>query len=159
MTSTFAGNSSGRERVARGHMNGTPVASFELDIVNMGAGDLWSTAGDIGRWDSALAAGSILSEVSRRAMLQDQAGSSLDIGAGTDTDDKDSPITVDGYGYGWFIGTALGRRVIFHPGDNAGFGSLNAWFPDEDLRVIVLSNEEATDVEGVAVELLTSLTA
>ena len=49
MGATFAGNSRGRSGVAVGHHSGEIVASFELDILGMGAGDLWSTVGDLTR--------------------------------------------------------------------------------------------------------------
>lgn len=38
MTSTFAGGGGSRSLVATGHDQGKPVPSFELDVVNMGAG-------------------------------------------------------------------------------------------------------------------------
>ena len=53
--------------------------------------------------------------------------------------DDDGVIRTEGYGYGWFIGTVPGgRRVFYHPGDQSGFRSLNAWFPDDDVRLAVL---------------------
>jgi len=146
MTSTFVGNASGRELLACGHANGVPVPSFELDVVGMGAGDVWSTVADLAHWDAALAAGTILSDTSRQAMLRNQAV----VADASET----GRLRVDGYGYGWFIGTAFGRRLIYHPGDNAGFVALNAWFPDDDLRLMVLSNEETTDLEALLEQIL-----
>jgi len=62
------------------------------------------------------------------------------------TEDYGLAIRPHGYGYGWFLGTGPGdRRVIYHPGDNAGFLAFNAWFPDHDTRLIMLTNDEATD--------------
>jgi len=151
MASTFVGNGSGRDRLASGYCDGAPVPSFELDVFNLGAGDVWSTVANVARWDAALATGSILGEASRRAMLEIQAVVPGDAVGETGL------LTVDGYAYGWFIGTAFGRRVIYHPGDNAGFVALNAWFPDDDLRFVVLSNEETTDLEALLPELLAEL--
>jgi CubicO group peptidase (beta-lactamase class C family) len=151
MTSTFAGNASGRDRLARGYADGAPAPSFELDVVGMGAGDVWSTVGDVARWDAALAAGAVLGDVSRQAMLNSQA-----VVTGSAADET-GLLTVEGYGYGWFIGTSLDRRVIYHPGDNAGFVALNAWFPDDDMRLVVLSNEETTDLEALLPDLLAEL--
>jgi hypothetical protein len=34
--------------------------------------------------------------------------------------------------------------MIYHPGDNAGFRAVNAWFPRDEVRMVLLSNEEAT---------------
>jgi CubicO group peptidase (beta-lactamase class C family) len=73
MASTFAGNGAGQPQLATGHMAAVPVPSFELDTTNAGAGDVWSTAHDLARWDRALASGEILTPDSRQAMLAVQA--------------------------------------------------------------------------------------
>ena len=101
--------------------------------------------GDIALWVAALAAGTFLSPATRQPMLAVHA-----------TIDDDSAAPAYGYGYGWFTGTVSGRRVLYHPGDNAGFKALNAWFPDSDQHIVVLSNEESTDVELIVRELLES---
>jgi hypothetical protein len=46
------------------------------------------------------------------------------------------------YGYGWFIARLHGHRIIYHPGDNAGFQAFNAWFQDDDAIVILLANDD-----------------
>jgi CubicO group peptidase (beta-lactamase class C family) len=141
MAASFAGNGGGEPRLAAGHRAGTRVAStFELDTVGMGAGDVWSTVGDLARWDRAVASGRILSEPSRRAMLTVQAP----------IDAPDGVIRTEGYGYGCFIGRdSGGRRVIYHTGDNAGFVAVNVWLPDDDVRLVVVSNEETTDLLAI----------
>jgi CubicO group peptidase (beta-lactamase class C family) len=140
MVASFAGNGDGEPGLAAGHRAGTQVASFELDTVGMGAGDVWSTVGDLARWDRAVASGRILSESSRRAMLSVQAP----------IDAPDELIRTEGYGYGCYIGQdSGGRRVIYHTGDNAGFVAVNVWFPDDDVRLVVVSNEETTDLMGI----------
>jgi CubicO group peptidase (beta-lactamase class C family) len=141
MVASFAGNGDGEPKLAAGHRAGTRVASsFELDTVGMGAGDVWSTVGDLARWDRAVASGRILAESSRRAMLAVQAP----------IDAPDELIRTEGYGYGCFIGRdSGGRRVIYHTGDNAGFVAVNVWFPDDDVRLVVVSNEETTDLMAI----------
>ena len=93
---------------------------------DLGTGSIWSTVGDLARWDRALASGEILSDAVRQAMFT----------VHTPTGDDDGVIRTEGYGYGWFIGTAAGgRRVFYHPGDQPGFRSLNACFPDDGVRL------------------------
>jgi len=117
MEATFAGSGAGAPTLAIGHQAGTPVKSFELDTVGMGAGDVWSTVGDLARWDRALASGEILTEASRQAMFAVHAP----------VDDDDGLVRTKGYGYGWYIGSVSGEhRVIYHPGDNADFLAANA---------------------------------
>lgn len=142
MEATFAGNGGGRPQLADGHRAGTRVAArLELDTVGMGAGDVWSTAGDLARWDRALASGQILADDSRQAMLAVHAP--ID-------DHGDGLIRTEGYGYGCFVGRlADGRRVLYHTGDNVGFVCVNAWFPDDDVRLVALSNEETTDLMAI----------
>jgi CubicO group peptidase (beta-lactamase class C family) len=140
MAASFAGNGDAVPGLAAGHRAGTPVASFELATVGMGAGDVWSTVGDLARWDRAVASGRIMAGPSRRAMLSVQAA----------IDDRDEVIRTEGYGYGCFVGRAYGgRRVIYHTGDNAGFVCVNLWFPDDDVRLVVASNEETTDLMAI----------
>jgi CubicO group peptidase (beta-lactamase class C family) len=139
MTETFSGNPGDQPRLAAGRHDGTIVPSFELDTVGLGTGSIWSTAGDLVRWDRALADGKIPSEAARQAMFTVHIPTE---------DDTASLIRTEGYGYGWFIGSAPGgRRIYYHPGDNPGYRSINAWFPDDGVRLAVLSNEDTTRLD------------
>jgi CubicO group peptidase (beta-lactamase class C family) len=141
MTATFAGNPAGQPDLAHGHRDGRPIRSWDLDTANKGTGDVWSTAPDLAAWDQALARGEFLATASRQAMLTAHTPVDEDYGL---------PIRPYGYGYGWFLGTGPGgRTVIYHPGDNAGFLALNAWFPDHDTRLIMLTNDETTDASAI----------
>ena len=145
LTATFNGNARGEADLATGHHNGAAVPSYELDTTGLGTGSIWSTAPDLARWDRALAGGQVLSEVARQAMF------TIHVPVPGD----DGVIRTEGYGYGWFIGTvAGGRRVFCHPGDQAGFCSLNAWFPDDDVRLAVLSNEGTARLDPIIHDLI-----
>jgi CubicO group peptidase (beta-lactamase class C family) len=69
MTATFSGSPSGQPALALGHHDGRPVPSWELDVSCLGNGSIWSTVGDLARWDRALADGELLSRAAREAML------------------------------------------------------------------------------------------
>jgi CubicO group peptidase (beta-lactamase class C family) len=71
MAHTGAGNSAAQQ--AQGYAGEEPAASFELDTVGKGAGDIWSTTGDMARWDAALATPGLLSADSLRAMFAPHA--------------------------------------------------------------------------------------
>jgi len=145
MTATFDGNPSGQHDLAVGRDDGAAVASFDLDTLGMGTGSIWSTVGDLARWDRALADGKVLSAAARQAMLT----------VHVPLEDDDGLIRTEGYGYGWYIATAVaGRRFYYHTGDNPGFRSFNAWFPDDDVRLAVLSNEGSTDVGPIVHDLI-----
>jgi CubicO group peptidase (beta-lactamase class C family) len=144
LTATFDGNAGGQPALAAGHHDGIAVPSCDLDTVGLGTASIWSTVGDLARWDRALGAGKLLSPAAQQAMLT----------VHVPVKDDDGVVRTDGYGYGWFIGSACGRRIFYHPGDNPGFRSINAWFPDDDVCLAVLSNEEATDLDPITHHLI-----
>jgi CubicO group peptidase (beta-lactamase class C family) len=145
MAATFSGNPGGEPGLALGHHDGVAVPSWELGTANVGTGGIWSTARDLARWDRALASGEILSDAARQAMFT----------AHVPARDDDGVIRTEGYGYGWYAGSAAGgRRLFYHPGDNPGYLAFNAWFPDDDVRLVMLSNEEAIPAESLLHDLI-----
>ncbi len=141
MDRTFAGAPGDRDNVARGYAGQRQVRSFELDSVGMGAGDVWSTAGDMRAWNDRLHAGQLLSQESVRLMFTEHAPT----GMGPES---------RAYGYGWFAGSVAGEEWFHHSGDNAGFKAFNAWLPESGRRVVVLSNQD--DIDAAIVEYLIS---
>ncbi|HEV2377502.1 MAG TPA: serine hydrolase domain-containing protein [Streptosporangiaceae bacterium] len=140
MSATFAGDPQGQPDLAAGHHAGSPVPSWELGTSNKGTGDVWSTVADMARWNQAVDSGRILTAGSQQAMFTSHVEISEDQG----------PFHSFGYGYGWFLGAATGgHRVVYHPGDNPGFVAFNAWFPGQDTRLVVLSNDETTDLPAI----------
>lgn len=144
MASTWAGNVPPWtvERAA-GYSGGEQAPSFELDQVGIGAGDIWSTTGDLARWDAALAAPGFLRPDSLQAMFTPHARATWSKEGLTDIQ----------YGYGWFLARLRGHRLRFHPGDNAGFQSFNGWFPDGDALVILLTNDDDGDLGRIRVDV------
>lgn len=138
--STGAGNLSPQpDRRAIGYAGAEPIASFDLDDVGLGAGDIWSTTGDVARWDAALVGAGLLGEASLRALFTPHAAVPERLPDGTALH----------YGYGWVIAEPRGRKVVFHPGDNAGFKALNLLRPDDAAVVILLANDDRTDADGL----------
>jgi D-alanyl-D-alanine carboxypeptidase len=97
------------------------------------AGAMCSTVGDLARWNRALASGQVVSAASYKLMSTPE-------GAAASGAMK--------YGFGLARDTLAGRTVISHGGGINGFISSNAWFPDAELSVTVLTNSGAarTDV-------------
>lgn len=126
---------------ARGHRDGVEVPVWNLDA-NTGTGDVVSTVSDLARFTAALGGDSPLSSGSRTAMLTPHAVIDADRTRGR-------PWTVEGYGYGCFVGTLWGRRAHFHPGDNPGFVGFAAHLPDSGTAVAVLTNDERTDLPAL----------
>jgi CubicO group peptidase (beta-lactamase class C family) len=144
MGASFAGNAGSALNVAMPLHDGERVRSFELDVVGMGAGDVWSTVDDLARWDVALERDLILSRESRIQMFTPHALA----------DEMVPGVTIEGYGYGWYLGEVAGHRITFHTGGNAGFQSINAVLPDDEACFVALTNDTATDLLDVSLELL-----
>jgi CubicO group peptidase (beta-lactamase class C family) len=96
------------------------------------AGGLYSTVGDLYRWDRALYSEKLVSKKSLNQMF--------------------TPYR-DGYGFGWKILKEFQRKVFAHAGKINGFSTAIRRYPDDDACVIVLSNLESVDAEKVAHDL------
>ncbi|MDI1461279.1 serine hydrolase domain-containing protein [Catellatospora sp. KI3] len=143
MADTFVGSPGDRPDIARGHgADGEPLPSYELDVVAMGAGDLWSTTGDLLRWLDGLRTGQLLDARHRELMLTEHAAT------GHEPDSR-------GYGYGCFVGLFGDEAWFHHSGGNSGFRSFAACLPASNRRIVVLSDSEATNM-AVLDELLTA---
>jgi CubicO group peptidase (beta-lactamase class C family) len=93
-----------------------------------GDGGVYTTVEDLLKWDMALYDNSVLSEDARRELFTPYLQT-----AGVTADETY-------YGYGWFIGRQLGRKLIYHTGGTRGFVSVFYRFPDDRVTIIVLSN-------------------
>jgi CubicO group peptidase (beta-lactamase class C family) len=149
LTSTTTGtHAPGPEQLAVGHEHGKPLPSFDLDTVSIGAGDIWSTTHDLARWDAALVMpGLILSEPSLQAMFA----------AHTPVPDDFARVPGAGYGYGWCLAEMGGQQARFHPGDNSGFNAVNIQLPYQQALVILLSNDEDSDIPAISLRLVGEL--
>lgn len=122
---------------AVGYAGKTELPSFELDTVNIGAGDVWTTAGDLGCWDQALLTPERLLTATSLALMFASHASVPDAYSGRQG---------VSYGYGWFLAEIDGHHVCLHPGDNSGFVALNVLVPAESLTIILLANNEHLDL-------------
>jgi CubicO group peptidase (beta-lactamase class C family) len=95
-----------------------------------GAGALYSTVGDLARWNEALFNGKVLNEVSLKA-----AFTPVKVGPPSQPADE-------GYGYGWAVGKFRGLREVQHGGGLQGFVSQLSRYPGEHFTVVVLVNAE-----------------
>ncbi len=94
-------------------------ASYVDMSVPHAAGALYSTVGDLYKWDRALYTEKLVSKAGLARLF--------------------TPFKGD-YAYGWEIGSFAGRKNIRHSGGVNGFSSDISRFPDDDACVIVLNN-------------------
>lgn len=142
--SSVGSRSSHPEQQAVGYEGNKERPSFELDTVGIGAGDVWATANDLGRWNQALLSpGQLLTAESLTLMFASHAS----------VPDVVSEMHDASYGYGWFLAEIGGHHVRLHPGDNSGFGALNLLVPEQALSIILLSNNENCDLWSLGKKL------
>ena len=103
------------------------------------AGELAMTAEDLARWDAALIHQTILAPESFRQLETEVV---LASGAGTR------------YGLGVGIALNQGHRELHHGGEVSGFVASNVVWPDDELAVAVLTNQDAS---GAADEIATKV--
>lgn len=111
------------------------VAMEALD----GAGSLYTTARDLWRFDRALASGSILRPETQALMVSQQVKGR--------------------YGYGWFLSEQGGNYYPWHKGDYRGHTALLIRPTHRDEVVVLLSNQEETDLPALRTKVLRVLKA
>jgi D-alanyl-D-alanine carboxypeptidase len=123
--------------------DGAAAAAPPLDESFAGAaGDLVSTIGDVQKWNSAITAGRIVTPRSFALMTI-------------------SATTLDGkptkYGFGFFVDSLEDQPRLGHTGHSCGFAAENEYFPEEDLRIVVLTNAVDGPAESIVTVLLNLL--
>ena len=104
--------------------------------VPFSAGELYSTTGDLLRWQQGLFGGKLLHPASLKKMT--------------------TPFK-DNYGFGLEIQTIQGHQRISHGGGINGFNTFEAWYPQEKLSIIVLSNVNGEAPEEISGRLASVL--
>lgn len=96
------------------------------------AGAMYSTVDDLLEWQQMLIKGKVLNPVSVKAMFTDGGHR---------------------YGLGWYVRENLSRKLYEHGGNIGAYSSLLAYYPDDKLTVIVLSNYGEQVVSKIGDEL------
>jgi ABC-type multidrug transport system ATPase subunit/CubicO group peptidase (beta-lactamase class C family) len=93
------------------------------------AGTLYSTTGDLLRWEQGLFSGRLLSAASMAKMTKPY---------------------LNGYAFGLEVKSVNGRKQIAHGGSLSGFNAYLAYFPDSKITVAVLANLNGPAPEEIA---------
>lgn len=123
------------ERRASGYTprgGGRQNADFVHMSIPLGGGSLYSTTGDLLRWERGLFGGRLLKPESVTTMT--------------------TPV-LENYGMGVFVRSTNGRKQVAHPGGIEGFNAYMIHYPDDGLTVIVLANLNGPAAEILATKL------
>jgi CubicO group peptidase (beta-lactamase class C family) len=130
------------DKFSVGHHGQLEVESAKLDFAPEavdGAGSIYSTLGDLLKFDRALAANTLLKPETQALMYQQHVPGR--------------------YGYGWFLSEQGGRYYPWHSGDMGGYSASMARQINRDEVVIVLGNTAATHARELQREFLQVLKA
>lgn len=107
-------------------------------VWNYGPGAIISTSNDLYKWFMALSENKILPKDETEKLFKQY----------TKSFDEDTF-----YGYGWYLEKLKnGKTLIFHGGDNQGFHSEFRWYVEDNRVIIILTNYELLEPDGVAIQ-------
>jgi CubicO group peptidase (beta-lactamase class C family) len=109
----------GRAQGYESSPNGFVHTTYIDMTIPFSAGDLYSTTGDLLKWERGLFGGKVVNAASLKAMT--------------------TPFKSN-YAFGLIVQTKDGHKVITHTGGVNGFATSLSYFPDDKLVVIVLGN-------------------
>lgn len=108
--------------------SGVPAPTVDSTIA-YSAGSMFSTVGDLYKWERAITANKILKPEAWKRTF--------------------TPVK-NNYGYGWTIDTAFGKTFTAHSGGIHGFTSYLIRFPQDEAAVILLSNASSPSLGKLA---------
>jgi CubicO group peptidase (beta-lactamase class C family) len=97
--------------------------------VSYSAGSIYTTVGDLYKWDRALYTNKIIHDPSLEKAF--------------------TPFK-NNYGYGWVIDSSYGKKVVMHEGGIFGFVSFIARIPADETCIILLENEQSSGLPKIA---------
>lgn len=118
-----------------GYLEVVPVDDELVLTQAYGAGNIYSTAEDLYRWDRALKTEQLVKKETLDKIFAEHVAISDGVS----------------YGYGWMI-TDNGKQIM-HGGNTFGFTSNIARYIDEDLTIIILTNNGYFDVSSLTESL------
>ena len=99
-------------------------SAFIIDSsVSFAAGSIYTTVGDLYKWDRALYTGRIISQASLQKAFTPHLSK---------------------YGYGWMIDTLYGKKAVEHGGGIPGFFTFILRVPEDETCIILLDNRQST---------------
>ena len=93
-----------------------------------GGGNLYSTLGDLLKWDRALHENTLITKETKEKMFT---------------------ANLNNYGYGWFVRKTDSSFRVDHTGGVAGFNAFIGRYPNEELLIVILSNHQLHSIREI----------
>jgi CubicO group peptidase (beta-lactamase class C family) len=139
MKNTFAYNQDKIQNLTTGYINSkNTFESVKKSLItpqNLGADGIISTVHDLAIWNNNLHKGKILKPESYQALIKPSASSQHNFFG------KEK----EGYGYSIRIIEKDTVKYLGHTGLGDGFSSVNLYFPESDMSLIVIENQMNED--------------
>lgn len=120
------------------------------DISGMGpAGSINSSVNEMAHWLQLWTSGGRYhgKEILPPSYIEQAATAQMVMGGGLPGEFKD--IYSASYGLGWMISSYRGHYLVEHGGNIDGFSANAAFFPSDDIGIVVLSNQNVSAVPGL----------
>ncbi len=111
--------------------NKKPAQILDSSIL-YAAGGMYSTVGDLYKWDRALYTDKIIHDSSRQKAF--------------------TPFK-NNYGYGWLIDSAYNKKAVLHEGATSGFTSFIGRIIDDSTCIILLDNKQSNGLIKIAEDI------
>lgn len=111
------------------------VAPYRNFSMLKGAGDMYSTASDLLKWNNSFFTNNLLSEKTKATVFTGQ--------------NKTMGKTGENYGFGWYISSEKPQKY-YHGGGTWGFSTHSAMYPDNQISIIILSNISSLPISAIA---------
>jgi len=111
----------------------------------LGDGGVYSSLADLEKWDEALRAHILLTELEMQAAL-----TPVSVPESPPTEPDGAPAA---YGFGWFLNPWHGRARMWHYGETIGFRTAIQRFTDDGLTVVILLNRSDLDAGSLALRV------
>lgn len=111
------------------------VAPYRNYSILKGAGDMYSNATDLLKWNNSFFSNTLFGEKTKAKIFTKQNKTVVNSG--------------DNYGFGWFISSDKPLKY-YHGGGTWGFSTHSAMYPDKQISIIILSNVSTLPISAIA---------
>lgn len=111
------------------------VAPYRNYSMLKGAGDMYSNATDLLKWNNSFFSNTLFGEKTKAIVFTKQNKTEVNSG--------------DNYGFGWFISSDKPLKY-YHGGGTWGFSTHSAMYPDKQISIIILSNVSTLPISAIA---------